>query len=115
MTLLEWLSARAWGHSDVWVSRAVCAIGDTCRAAGPAVSAAFVKLLLGFGLTPKRRRIEGQRFCLWCGELHFTDQLQEYAWLYESPPCALVWVHPHSTFRHLSDCKASGFTISCAG
>eukprot|EP00971_Amphidinium_carterae_P248435 4932010-Amphidinium_carterae.1 len=40
----------------------------------PAASTASVKLLLGFGITPKRRRTEGQRFCPWCGKLHITEQ-----------------------------------------
>eukprot|EP00971_Amphidinium_carterae_P163071 3232959-Amphidinium_carterae.1 len=63
-------------------------------------------MLLGFGLTPKPCRVEGQRFCPWRVELHLTEQLREvlhhgcfcpqfrdyrkYAWLYASPP--LVWL-----------------------
>eukprot|EP00971_Amphidinium_carterae_P200727 3983233-Amphidinium_carterae.1 len=59
-----------WSASDTWSLRAVRMICLVARAAGPACSASCTNLL-NFPLR------QGTRTCVWCGELHFSDEIKE--------------------------------------
>eukprot|EP00971_Amphidinium_carterae_P342115 6481307-Amphidinium_carterae.1 len=63
-----------WHASDIWCLRAVRMIRLVARAAGPASSSAYAKLLNFLGRMPLR---QGTRSCVWCGELHFSDDIKE--------------------------------------
>eukprot|EP00971_Amphidinium_carterae_P175779 3484444-Amphidinium_carterae.1 len=112
---------RTWAKSDRWCARAVGAIRLVARAAGPACSAAYAKLLVGQMQSIPLRCGAGARLCPWCGVRHFTDSIQNilsmgcyrpalrpiraYSWLTGASP--QVWLEltqtaaESSTARHL--------------